>query len=349
MQYKHKEWSIKKLFTEYEQKNLDLSPPYQRNSIWSLKAQRELIDTITQKQPIPNFFIFQDENGKYEMVDGQQRSRSIFSFLKGNIKNSKKQTIDDCSDFENYLLNITLITGLGELDRIEEFYALVNRTGLRLNKPELYTAQYYDKLFLKLVQRLSDHESFCKLNLFTSTSRMNDQDLVSELLALLHCGISDKKDKVKLLFEEDISEADAQKLEKGFLEIVSVLNDWDEIYPIKKTRYKQRNDLYTLFSIIQKYNNPNVLEAIYDWLLVFDDEIKPSTECTAFKDYTDHCISQSNSKKARETRLKIMEEILFPKLHSEITKSIMSFYDLDNTNIIDIGDQKMFDTSLIEE
>lgn len=354
MDYKHEEWSIKKLSEKYEKKNIDLSPPYQRNSIWSLKAQRELIDTITKGQPIPNFFVYKDQNGKYEMVDGQQRSRSILSFIKGHITNSEKQTIDDCPNFIDYLLNITLITGLGALDHIEEFYALVNRTGMRLNKPELYTAQYCDTLFLQLVQKLSEHESFCNLDLFRSTNRMNDQDLVSELLALLHFGISDKKDKVEALYKSDISKEEAKDLECKFLAVITVLNGWNKEYPINKTRYKQKNDLYTLFSLIPKYEKyPKALNAIYEWLLVFDDGedgISPSNEkCTAFKEYAEYCVTQSNSRNAREKRLEIMEAMLFPKEGNEVTQSIMDYYELKNENIIDIDSQRMFDTSLIEE
>lgn len=351
MEYKPEEWPISKLSQEYENKNLDLSPPYQRNSIWSLKAQRELIDTITKGQPIPNFFVYKNKNGKYEMVDGQQRSRSILSFLKGDITNSDKKTIDDFSNFNNYQLNITLITGLGGLDHIEEFYALVNRTGMRLNKPELYTAQYSDTIFLKLVQKLSDNENFCALELFRSTNRMNDQDLVSELLTLLYVGISEKKDKVEALYKSDISEQEAGNLEGKFLNVISVLNDWNEIYPINKTRYKQKNDLYTLFSLIPEYEtSAKILNTIYKWLLVFDDEISPSNEkCAPFREYAEYCVTQSNSKNAREKRLEIMEGILFPKKGNKRMQSIMDYYELKNMNIINIDGQRMFDPSLIEE
>ena len=50
----------------------------------------------------------------------------------------------------------------------------------------------------------------------------------------------------------------------------------------------------------------------YHILVAIDPEIRPSDNtCPVFKDYALTCVSQSNSKDAREERLKILEDILF--------------------------------------
>lgn len=351
MEFIYTTWTIDDLASYYYADKLDLSPLYQRNEVWSKKAKRELIDTITSHRPVPNFFVYKNGNDSYEMVDGQQRSRSILSFLKGGSKpltNSKNETIDDHPNFKKYPLNITLITEIGEKEHIEEFYALVNRTGLRLNNPELFKAQFYDTNFLALIEEITDDDDFKKLGIFRSVNRMNDSDLVSELLTLLKFGITDKKEKVERLFTGDVSKEEASDLKEHFFKIISVLNLWNRVYPLNKTRYKQKNDLYTLFSLINEFSGRDkILLNIYKWLHFIEDEISPSqTECEPFKNYAIHCVTQSNSKNAREQRLKLIKEIVFPEENLASTKEIMKFYELEDSDHIKIDGVTMYNPAL---
>ena len=63
MEYKNKELTIKELINLIESKSINLRPPYQRNFIWTPKDQRLLIDSIHKGYPLPNFFIFKNEDG----------------------------------------------------------------------------------------------------------------------------------------------------------------------------------------------------------------------------------------------------------------------------------------------
>ncbi|HEY6435537.1 MAG TPA: DUF262 domain-containing protein, partial [Ignavibacteriaceae bacterium] len=89
MDYYAKEISIKELYNLIETQKIDLNPSYQRNFIWSPDNQKELIDTILNSYPLPNFFLYQKSDDSYEMVDGQQRSKTIYRFIKGDITSSK--------------------------------------------------------------------------------------------------------------------------------------------------------------------------------------------------------------------------------------------------------------------
>lgn len=352
MKFKYVVWKINKLFKHYNNDELNLSPPYQRNEVWTKKAQRELIDTIVRNQPIPSFFVYQRDTKKYEMVDGQQRSRSILAFLNNIDKSfttSSGKSLADYPEFINYPLNITLITEVNVDENIEEFYALVNRTGLRLNKPELFKAQYYDTNFLALVTEIINDEEFKKLALFRSVSRMNDYDLVTELLALLKFGIYDKKEKVEDMYESDISKKERESLKEKFLKIIAVMNSWSNIMPVNKTRYKQKNDLYTLFSLIhENINKDKILINMYKWLLAIENDIYPSQDkCEPFKNYALHCVTQSNSKAARTERLKILKEVIFPDLNTVTTDNIKRFYDFEDDDFVKIDGLTMYNPDLL--
>ena len=97
-----------------------------------------------------------------------------------------------------------------------------------------------------------------------------------------------------------------------FENILNVFSQLNTLYPLKKTRYKQRNDFYSLFGFIDKNINlnPDTIKYFYQLLLKFNDDITPSNEnCKPFQLYAFHCISQSNSKSAREERLNILSNI----------------------------------------
>ena len=83
MKFVNKIWTIKFLIDLISKKKINLKPSYQRNFIWGKKDQTSLIESIMGGYPIPSFFVFQNSSDEFEMVDGQQRSRTILQFYNG--------------------------------------------------------------------------------------------------------------------------------------------------------------------------------------------------------------------------------------------------------------------------
>lgn len=344
MDYRYETWSIGTLIKRYEEGLINLNPDYQRNWIWTKMAQKRLIDTIKHKQPIPNFFLRQLDKDHYEIVDGQQRARTIIGYVKGVVTDLGGQGYDKDGDFLRYPLNIALITRILSSESIERFYALVNSTGLRVNRQEVRKAQYYESKFLELITDLASTAEFAGLNLLTETTkkRMNDIEFVSELVANLKFGIFDKKDKVDSMYEDSIfGSGEIEVLRSRFIAIMKYFAEFNEYYPIQDTRYKQRNDFYSFFdfinSIISEGDLTETLLYYYKLLVEIGPYIKPSQEkCEPFKDYALHCVSQSNSKNARSERKKILEAIfLNDDTHpNDIQKSILKFFKMKITDVI---------------
>jgi uncharacterized protein with ParB-like and HNH nuclease domain len=59
MKYRIEQWKVEELLSAFNNKNLNLSPAYQRNDIWTEKAQKDLISSMKLGMPIPNFFFHQ--------------------------------------------------------------------------------------------------------------------------------------------------------------------------------------------------------------------------------------------------------------------------------------------------
>ena len=74
-------------FLEWNANNLlDLSPKFQRRSVWTRAAKSFLIDTILRGKPMPKVFLTQDlieKKNVRTVVDGQQRIRTILEFAAG--------------------------------------------------------------------------------------------------------------------------------------------------------------------------------------------------------------------------------------------------------------------------
>lgn len=61
-------------------------PNYQRRFIWKHDAQSRFIESVLMGLPIPFVFLWQDDDGRLEIVDGSQRLRTLESFCKGELK-----------------------------------------------------------------------------------------------------------------------------------------------------------------------------------------------------------------------------------------------------------------------
>lgn len=361
MKYEPQVWQIKRLFEVYEADKLILDPPYQRNAIWSLRSQKMLIQTINSEQPMPNFFLLSKKNGTFEMVDGQQRARTIFGFVKGDFPDFngimfEQLSPNDKKGFLNYSLSVTVISEMEKTESIEAFYALVNSSGLRLNRPELKKAEYFKTNFLRLITTLAEHPNFLDLRLFpaSSVNRMNNVDFVSELIALIVFGFSDKKEKVDELFEHDISDKQYQELKKQFLEMMEHFKHFDSIHPINRTRFRQKNDFYSLFAFIlmnSQLNNGD-LNYFYKLLLKLAPYIRPSQEeCDPLMNYALNCVTQSNSKNAREGRHLFLVNLLLNEKTkpNDIQRQIMSFFRMIDADLVRISSYTTLSVSAIND
>lgn len=337
MKFRIETWDLRTLIKVHKEGNLNLNPPYQRRFIWSLEDQQILVESIGNNYPIPNLFLLEKSKGKFDMVDGQQRSRTIISFFnegfedfQGNKYNKKLYP-----DFESYPISVIIIERISKDDiSIEEFYGLVNSAGIHLNRPEIKKAEYYDTKFLKLINKCNSYSHFKDLGLFTDTvlKRMNDMDFVSELIVLLKDGITDKKEKVDKVFENDITQEQSDELEKRFKKISDSLFELNKVFPVKKTRYKQRNDFYTFFGFLDSHSfDKEFLTYMYQLLVLISSDIYPSNEdCLSLQNYARNCVTQSNSKSARQERQNFFDSLFLNENQSPnlVQKDVMSFYKM---------------------
>lgn len=72
--------------------DIDPQPQYQRAPVWRLRKKQLLIDSILRGFDMPKFYLRRVESSSFEweVVDGQQRFRTIWEFLEGDFDLSEE-------------------------------------------------------------------------------------------------------------------------------------------------------------------------------------------------------------------------------------------------------------------
>jgi hypothetical protein len=123
---------------------LDIRPPYQREFIYKDKQRDAVIHTLTKSFPLNVMYWAVQENGNFEVIDGQQRTISICQYINGDfaymfryfhnlLPDEKKQILD-------YKLMIYLCSGT-DSEKLE-WFKTINIAGEKLTEQELRNAVY---------------------------------------------------------------------------------------------------------------------------------------------------------------------------------------------------------------
>lgn len=173
------------------------APAFQRNAVWTDKAKSKLIETFLIKLPVPPVFLYKNRNAQHEIIDGYQRIKTIYDFMKNKLRLVgldscyNKKIFDDLSeiekaDFETKMLNCVIIENIDETsdrDALYEIFARLNSGGTNLNNMEIRRAIGWGRL-------LFDIEEFNKTREWKllwgekTANRYEDIELILRILAL---------------------------------------------------------------------------------------------------------------------------------------------------------------------
>ena len=80
-------FSVGELVNLYKDEEIDLEPAFQRLFRWSENQQTKFIESLLLGYPVPAIFVYQKEDGIWEVIDGVQRLSSVLNFM-GILKNN---------------------------------------------------------------------------------------------------------------------------------------------------------------------------------------------------------------------------------------------------------------------
>ena len=246
---------------------LDLSPKFQRRSVWTEKAKSFLIDTIIRGKPIPKIIITQSLVGTRNVrtvVDGQQRLRTILGFIAGDFVISRAHNKelagkhffhleqDLQSELIKYEIGVDLLFDQS-YEEILDIFARLNTYSVKLNPQELLNAQYLG-YFKQTAYRCGFRyvQFFIDANIVTDkeVTRMAEAELASDLVATLIEGIQSKKAIAGFYRKYDDDEDGLESIEEKFDEVMSHIG---AIYPSSSlitTNFQRIHLFYSLFCTV---------------------------------------------------------------------------------------------------
>ena len=93
--WKPDSYTAEALETLIKEKKITI-PPYQRGIVWDDKKKDKLIDTIKNGFPFGSILLYEDpQNGTFQLIDGLQRSSTIFEFVNNPAKYFNIDDIDE--------------------------------------------------------------------------------------------------------------------------------------------------------------------------------------------------------------------------------------------------------------
>ncbi|HUI05741.1 MAG TPA: DUF262 domain-containing protein [Verrucomicrobiae bacterium] len=217
------------------QRKIWLNPVYQRGAVWTKSQKQLLIDSLLNEIDVPKLYFREISKGKYEyeVVDGQQRLRTINEFLSNAFEMPDESDAVDGhqvagKDFQSLHTHLQMklhnqpldVVKLNEAytDRDVEDMFLRLQNGTPLNAPEKRRA--YPGNMRVVVARLSQDSVF-RLCAF-GNDRFGHEDAVAKVLHLLLTGtLTDiKPASIKKTYSNnrDITESHSKvkKLKKAF-------------------------------------------------------------------------------------------------------------------------------------
>jgi hypothetical protein len=73
--------SIGEIVSMYENREVIIDPEFQRLFRWDIGQKSKLIESLLLGIPLPSIFVFERENGSWELIDGLQRISTILEFM----------------------------------------------------------------------------------------------------------------------------------------------------------------------------------------------------------------------------------------------------------------------------
>jgi len=175
---------------------------YQRQFIWTKTQCDRFIESLLLGLPVPGIFLVKLDDGRFLVLDGQQRLRTLQAFYKGilrehefvlqsvqeHLQSLKYDSLDaeDRRRLDDSIIHATIIRQDEPSDELSSVYLIferLNTGGTTLHPQEIRVALYRGGL-IRLLREINDFEPWRKVY-GKKSNRFKDQELILRFFALL--------------------------------------------------------------------------------------------------------------------------------------------------------------------
>lgn len=288
-----KDCSIRKIVSWYKKGRglLNLTPEFQRKSVWKKKQRINLMNTILKCYPLPAVVFYKrydKEAGgiRYDVIDGKQRLESILLFLgeyrgshedkwfegrfsdfsSGQERIVRQSWKDLASKNKQMILNykIPIVWVDGTLSDIHEIFRRINSTGTPLSGQEKRKATYIDNPMLREVSLFADsmRKKLKDMRVISDSdiSRMRDVEILFEIVvSIINGGLLDAKYTLDSILKSNRTFG-ARKLSKAKNDVKWTVGYLKKLLPeISNMRYHNISDFYSLVLLLVDYRREGLI------------------------------------------------------------------------------------------
>lgn len=297
---------------------IDTNPDFQRPAVWSVGQKQLLIDTILRGYDIPKLYWrkISKTPEKYEVVDGQQRLRTIFEFHAGEfnlakdaddidgVVVAKMQYADLPEDlrlvFDNYALDVIVLSDTSEDEVREMFLRLQNGTTLKAQEKR----NAMPGKMRTFIKDLAQHPFFTRCGF--ANSRFTFDLVAAQVTAIelnggpCHVRNSNLNSMYEAQVEFDSASPKARKIRRVLEYLAQAFTE--------KTPELERYSVVSLYALVshclEKYVMQGRHEPLRNWFIQFETERagqealpadKSDPELLAYKERTSHSTDAQDS------------------------------------------------------
>ena len=186
--------SVKYMLELMDDGLIELNPGYQRHRVWKDNKRKSLlIESLMLRIPIPAFYFYENEDGKYQVIDGQQRLATIQEFVQGKFHLSgmeylgKEYNRKGFQDLEvKYVqriyrtqIAVNILDARSPKKVIYDIFRRVNTGGINLKPQEMRNAICKPEV-REFLKRSINNENY----LLATRSKIKDERMDSQEMAL---------------------------------------------------------------------------------------------------------------------------------------------------------------------
>jgi 5-methylcytosine-specific restriction endonuclease McrA len=275
LSYEYDKKTVQDIFEWHGAKRLNLSPGFQRKSIWSDKDRRKLVGSVYAGYPLPSIFLYRRHNRdgapEYDVIDGKQRIESLlmftgkiygkrFHFVPENAADpldwKKLHRMGNCGRILGAQLQVAFVQG--DWEEIVDLFVRINSTGKRLDRAEVTRARFLNSALLQGANRLARRWSryFIGHGILapSQVERYKHVELICELIVSSHAGgVISKKDALDKAMQGTAA-LKGRDLHAAMRNTDAALRQFRIlIRNPRETRFKKVSDFYSLVVVLQRF------------------------------------------------------------------------------------------------
>lgn len=298
---------------------IDTNPDFQRPPVWTTAQKQLLIDTILREYDVPKMYwrkLAGPPPDRYDVVDGQQRLRTIWSFVDGEfhvakdaepvegiaIAGCKYESLPDDLRvrFDTYALDVVVLEDTDEDEVREMFLRLQNGTSLKAQEKR----NAMPGAMRQFVKSLTEHDLFKRVAF--ANSRFTHDQVAAQLVCLeLAAGPTNVKNAdLNRMYEAgktfDVNGMTARA-------VLRTLKLLAEVFPEKTPELERFNvvALYCVFAELQRaYVISPIKQDLRAWFVEFEgvrraqdelDEDHADKEWVSYRERISHSTDAADS------------------------------------------------------